>query len=273
MRRWGGHSCLPASIPGMGMVTERRLVPPILLKNAPVVRLAPIVMLRKPCLPCPAQAGARPSKDRLRPIHPCGTCTCTDRKGGTSGTAPLPVSGRGRGRGPCGRSQRADDVRAKVFTACLALRTIEKTGDSSTSLRMTCFAISVRETRRSYLRPTCHAAETCEKVGRTFLSARLNSWHGNGDGKKARPACFRTVVPWKAKGRRRLRANVFTACLALRTIEQTGDSSPALRMTCFAIAIGETCQPGLGTNGHPEESLSAVPGTGRRQADEGSTAA
>ena len=79
-------------------------------------------------------------------------------------------------------------LRAKVFTACLALRTIEKTGDSSTSLRMTCFAISVRETRRSYLRPTCHAAERFEKVGRTFLSARFNSWHGNGDGKKARPA-------------------------------------------------------------------------------------
>ncbi len=41
---------------------------------------------------------------------------------------------------------------------------------------------------------------------------------------------------------------------ALRTIEQTGDSSPALRMTCSAISIGETCPSGLGTNCHPEEA-------------------
>ncbi len=117
-----------------------------------------------------------------------------------------------------------------------------------------------------------HCEEEFEKAGRTFLSTRLNSWHGNGDGKKARPTCSCTVVPWKATGRRRLRAKAFTACLALRTIEQTGDSSTALRMTCFAISIGETCPSGLGTNCHPEEALSAVPGTGRRQADEGSPA-
>ena len=45
-----------------------------------------------------------------------------------------------------------------------------------------------------------HCDEAFVKVGQTFLSAHLNSWRGNGDGKKTRPACARTVVPWKAKG-------------------------------------------------------------------------
>ena len=90
-----------------------------------------------------------------------------------------------------------------------------------------------------------HCEEGFVKVGQTFL-----------------PAPMPTMSPRKC-----------VYCVsALRTIEQTGDSSPALRMTCFAISIGETCRPGLGTNCHPEEALSAVPGTGRRQADEGSPA-
>ena len=42
--------------------------------------------------------------------------------------------------------------------------------------------------------------------------------------------------------------------VALRTIEKTGDSSTALRMTCFAMTIGEICLPGIGTNCHPEEA-------------------
>ena len=122
-------------------------------------------------------------------------------------------------------------LRANGFTACLALRPIEQTGDSSTPLRMTCFAISIRETRRSYLRPTCHAEERCEKVGRTFLSASMP-----------------TMSPRKC---------VYGA-LSLGTIEKTGDSSAALRMTCFAITIGETCRSGLGTTCHPEERFEKV---------------
>ena len=119
---------------------------------------------------------------------------------------------------------------------------------------MTCFAITIGETCPSGLGTTCHPEDgTFEKVGRTFLSARLNAWHVNGDGKKARPACSRTVVLTKPTGRRRLRANVFTACLASGTIVKTGDSSPSLRMTCLAITIGETCLSGLGTTCHPED--------------------
>ena len=59
----------------------------------------------------------------------------------------------------------------------------------------------------------------------------------------------------------------------LRPIEKTGDSSTSLRMTGFAITIRETRRSHLRQHCHPEEALSAVPGTGRRQADEGSAAA
>ena len=163
-----------------------------------------------------------------------------------------------------------DDVSAQMCLPRFCLEDNREDGDSSPSLRMTCSAISIGETCPSGLGTNCHPEERFVKVGRTFLPARLNSWHGNGDGKKACPACSRTVVPWKATGRRRLRANVFTACLALRTIEQTGDSSPSLRMTCFAISIGETCRSGLGTNCHPEEAfrltkdlLQRLPAAGR----------
>ena len=108
----------------------------------------------------------------------------------------------------------------KCVCCVSALGITEKTGDSSTSLRMTCLAITIGETCLSGLGTTCHPEDgTYLKVGRTFLSARLNSWHGNGDGKKTRPARSRTVVLTKPKGRRCLRANVFTAFLALRPIE------------------------------------------------------
>ena len=98
------------------------------------------------------------------------------------------------------------------------------------------------ETCPSGLGTTCHPEDgTYLKVGRTFLSARLNSWHGNGERKKTRPVFSRTVVPWKAKGRRRLRGKCVYCIFTLRPIEKTGDSSTSLRMTCFAITIGETC--------------------------------
>ncbi len=54
----------------------------------------------------------------------------------------------------------------------LALSTIEKTGDASTSLRMTFSATTIGATRRSYPRAYCE--EACVKVGQTFLSARLD---------------------------------------------------------------------------------------------------
>ena len=47
----------------------------------------------------------------------------------------------------------------------------------------------------------------------------------------------------------------------------------ALRMTCFATTVVEMYPSHVGSYCHPEEALSAVPGTGRRQADEASTAA
>ena len=40
-----------------------------------------------------------------------------------------------------------------------ALRIIEKTGDSSTSLRMTCFAITIVEVYPSFVGPYCHPEE------------------------------------------------------------------------------------------------------------------
>ena len=133
---------------------------------------------------------------------------------------------------------------------------------------MTCFAITIGETCLSGLGTTCHPEDgTYLKVGRTFLSARLNSWHGNGD-----PAFAQNDMPCTGRRPMSPRKCVYRV-FALRTIEWKGDSSTSLRMTCFAITIGETCLSGLGTTCHPEEGLSAVPGTGRRQADEGSTAA
>ena len=46
-----------------------------------------------------------------------------------------------------------------------------------------------------------------------------------------------------------------------------------LRMTCFALGICKMFRPHVCQECHPEEALSAEPGPGRRQADEGSPAA
>ncbi len=85
--------------------------------------------------------------------------------------------------------------------------------------------------------------------------------------------CAHTVLLWLPPSKPSVRANGPVKASAARLFEKTGDSSTPLRMTCFAITIGENCRSSVGTNCHPEEALSAVPGTGRRQADEGSTAA
>ena len=48
---------------------------------------------------------------------------------------------------------------------------------------------------------------------------------------------------------------MISAYLALRTAEQTGDSSAALRMTCFAIAIVEMYPSFVSPYCHPEEDV------------------
>ena len=45
--------------------------------------------------------------------------------------------------------------------------------DSSTALRMTCFAKTIGKLRRSHVGPDYRAQKTDVKVGRTFLSARI----------------------------------------------------------------------------------------------------
>ena len=114
----------------------------------------------------------------------------------------------------------------KCVSCISALWTIEQTGDSSTSLRMTCFAITIDETLSPHLRPYCHPEEA--------LSAR------------------QTGARLKTSPRK-----CISCVSALWTIEQTGDSSTPLRMTRFAITIDETLSPHLRPYCHPEEALSA----------------
>ena len=142
-----------------------------------------------------------------------------------------------------------------------AFRTIEKTGDSSTTLRMTCIAIAI--VFRSYLRQTCHPEEAGLKVGQTFLSAHVAE------------EAARLKMP---------HAQMCLLCFCLQDNRKDGRFFAALRMTCFC---NSHCRSYLRLNCHPEEAglkvgqtflsarvaeeaLSAVSGTGRRQAEDAS---
>ena len=54
-----------------------------------------------------------------------------------------------------------------------AFRTIEKTGDSSTTLRMTCCSTTLSQMYPTHVRLNCHPEEAGLKVGQTFLSAHI----------------------------------------------------------------------------------------------------
>ncbi len=64
-------------------------------------------------------------------------------------------------------------VRAQVrLQMACATRPIEKTGDSSTPLRMTCVAITIGEPRSPHLRRNCHPEEA-ERPTKDLLQHRI----------------------------------------------------------------------------------------------------
>ena len=65
----------------------------------------------------------------------------------------------------------AEDVSAQICLPRYCVRTIDQTGDSSTTLRMTCVPITISEMCRSFVCLYCYAEEAGVKVGQTFLSA------------------------------------------------------------------------------------------------------
>ena len=112
-------------------------------------------------------------------------------------------------------------VRAQVrLQSACATRPIEKTGDSSTPLRMTCVAISIGEPLSPHIRRDCHPeeAERPAKRPRTGSSSKGMCYTSN-----------------RVDGR-------FFA---------------ALRMTCVAITIGQPLSPHLRRNCHPEKAMPA----------------
>ena len=110
------------------------------------------------------------------------------------------------------------------------------------ALRMTCFAITIDDNCRSSVGTNCHPEEAGVRVGRTFLSAHV----------------IGVLLAWiqidEPPSKPSVRANGPVIASAARPIEKTGDSSTPLRMTCFAITIGENCRSSVGTNCHPEEA-------------------
>ena len=66
-----------------------------------------------------------------------------------------------------------DDVSAQICLPRYCVGTIDQTGDSSTTLRMTVGPIIIRETHPSNLCQQVNSEEADAKVGQTFLSARL----------------------------------------------------------------------------------------------------
>ena len=92
------------------------------------------------------------------------------------------------------------------------------------------------------------------------------------------PTCDQPVILRMPPGKPRVRVYGLVKASSGR---EDGRFFAPLRMTCVAVAVVEVCRPSVGSDCHPEEALSAVPGlpaaqyaaqagTGRRQADKGS---
>ena len=105
-------------------------------------------------------------------------------------------------------------LRAYGSVKASAVRQPEKTGDSSTPLRMTWFAMAISEMFRSHVRSNCHAEA--------------------------------------ARGQPCLRAYGLVNAFAVRQTQKTGDSSTPLRMTCLAMAISEMFRSHVRQHFHPE---------------------
>ena len=109
----------------------------------------------------------------------------------------------------------------------------------------------------------CHPEEAVRPTrdslagGAPTRDAPTRTWESHGKVETMRNACEGGVdIPvCRRQCRRSPRANVISAYLALRTAEQTGDSSAALRMTCFAIAIVEMYPSFVSPYCHPEEDV------------------
>ena len=155
---------------------------------------------------------------------------------------------------------------------------------------MTCFAIAIVEMYPSFDSPYCHPEEGVRpardslagRLTKDLLQHRLIPKLLALNRRNRRHVCAHKGRPYKGQGesrqggddeeaimrvgqtflsacialcRRWVRANVIGAYLALRTAEQTGDSSAALRMTCFAIAIVEMYPSFDSPYCHPEEDV------------------
>ena len=137
------------------------------------------------------------------------------------------------------------DVRAQVrLQRACATRPIENTGDSSTPLRMTCFAIATGETFGPRLRQNCHPEEACVRRRRNTSVTR------------------KSTLPCRA-GRRRIYCSMGSSPFGLhvskperqhvrpwRGTEAVRDASTLLKMTCIATNVNPW-QPGFRYPGQP----------------------
>ena len=144
-------------------------------------------------------------------------------------------------------------VRAQVrLQRACATRPIENTGDSSTPLRMTCFAIATGETLSPRLRQNCHPEEACVRRRRNTSVTR------------------KSTLPRRA-GRRRIYCSIGSSRCDFyvsiperqhvrlqRGTEAAKDIATPLRMTCDATNVNPW-QPGFRYPGQPVHDRQSNP--------------